>query len=64
MWSRPANMDGDVEMVVSEDREMYRRRYDSQTEISAGRAYICITKKKSQKLKVGDYMNPRARVST
>jgi len=54
-------MDGDVQMVESEDQEIYRRKYTSQTAIPALRAYICITKKKSQKLKFEDYVNPKAR---
>jgi len=53
-------MDGDVQTVESEDQEIYRRGYESQTAMPAVRAYICITKKKSQKLKFGDYMNPKA----
>ena len=49
-WSRPANMDGDVEIVMTVDQEMYWRRCESQTAITAVRAYICITKMKHQKL--------------
>ena len=44
-WRRPANMDGDVEMVEFEDQEIYGRRYMSQTAISAVTAYICLIKK-------------------
>ena len=47
MWSRPANIDGDVGIVESEEQEMYRRRYESQTAV---RAYICSTTTKPKKL--------------
>ena len=59
-WGKPANMDGDVEMVESWDQEMYRRRHEPQIAISVIRAYICISKKKSQKLDFVDYMEPKA----
>jgi len=40
MGSRPPNMDDDVWMVERKDQERYGRRYELQTAISAGRAYI------------------------
>jgi len=52
-------MVGDVQMVEIEDQEMYRIRYVSQTAISAVKVYICITKMKTQNLKVWKYMNPK-----
>jgi len=55
----PANMVGDVQMVEIEDQEMYRIRYVSETAISAVKVYICITKKKTQNLKVWEYMNSK-----
>ena len=39
-------MNGDVEIVESEDHEMYRRRFVTQTATYAVTAYFCITKKK------------------
>jgi len=39
MRIRPTNMVGDVQMVESEDQEIYQRRYESQTAISAVTAY-------------------------
>jgi len=60
MWSRPANMDGDVQMVKSEDQEMYRRRCETQKAISAVRAYICFTKKKPQNLKYWELHKPES----
>jgi hypothetical protein len=55
-------MVGDVQTSERGDQAIYRRKYESQTAIPAVRAYIYITKKKSQKLKFGDYMNPKARI--
>ena len=52
-------MVGDVQMVEIEDQEMYRIRYVSETAISAVKVYICITKKKTQNLKVWEYMNSK-----
>jgi hypothetical protein len=58
--SRLTNMDGDVQMVESGDQEIYGRRCESQPAISTALAYVCISKKKSQKLKLGYYMNLKA----
>ena len=52
-------MDGDIQMVESEDREMYRTRLESQSAISAVGAYIYVNKKKSQKIFFFIYMNPK-----
>jgi hypothetical protein len=60
MWSRPANMDGDVKMVESEDQKMYRKRCESQTAISAVTAYICNNKSKLQKLKYWELHKPES----
>ena len=60
MWSRPANIDGDVGMVESEEQEMHRRRYESQTAV---RAYICSTKKKPKKPKFWELHEPEAQPS-
>ena len=48
-------MDCDVNMVECEDQEIYGRTYESQTAISAVKAYIWITKKKPQHVKFWDY---------
>ena len=53
-------MDGDVQMVESVDQEMYGRWCESQPAISVVLAYVCISKKKSQKQKFGYYMNLKA----
>ena len=53
-------MDDGLLVVESKDQEMCGRRYQSQTEISAVRAYICMTKNKPQNLKFWDHMNQEA----
>jgi len=60
MRRRSANMDGDGGIVEIEDQEIYGRRCESQTAISAALAYVCISKKKSQKPKFRYYMNLKA----
>ena len=53
-------MDGEVQMVESGDQEMYGRKCESQPVISAARAYVCISKNISQKMKFVYYMNLKA----